>query len=110
MAVKKQFNYSIKNEIRWMFKSFEDKINSYLYKMVIFTMWREKHVYWPKITCARRRNRWYFTLINRPSTEPQEEYYSGNCNYHAIHTQIVNDNTGVIVYVESCFLGHINDA
>jgi hypothetical protein len=40
----------------------------------------------------------------------QEHYYSGHRSYHAIQSQIVTDNTGVMVHVESGFLGHINDA
>ena len=42
--------------------------------------------------------------------EPQETYYSGHRNYHAIHTQIIVDTQGIIRYVESGFLGHQNDA
>ncbi|XP_071146166.1 uncharacterized protein [Mytilus edulis] len=45
-----------------------------------------------------------------PSTEPQEEFYSGHRKFHCIHTQIVIDNQKNICYVHSGFLGHNNDA
>ena len=40
--------------------------------------------------------------IYRPIVERQENYCSGHRQYHAIHTQIIDDNCG--------FLGHLNDA
>ena len=45
-------------------------------------------------------------VIYRPQVEPQETYYSGHRNYHAVHTQIIVE---IIRYVESGFLGHQND-
>ena len=48
--------------------------------------------------------------IYRPIVEPQEQYYSGHRQYHAIHTQIVVDNLGTIRFIQSGFLGHLNDA
>lgn len=48
--------------------------------------------------------------IYRPIVEPQEQYYSGHRQYHAIHTQIIVDNAGTIRFIQSGFLGHLNDA
>ena len=45
-----------------------------------------------------------------PVTEPQRQYYSGHRRCHVIHSQIVTDINGIIVYIESGFLGHMNDA
>ena len=48
--------------------------------------------------------------IYRPITEPQEKVYSGNRSYHCLHRQMVVDATGIIKYVESEFMGYLNDA
>ena len=45
-----------------------------------------------------------------PIVEPKEHYYSGHRQYHAIHTQIIVDNCGMIRYIQSGFVGHLNDA
>ena len=37
-------------------------------------------------------------------------YYSGHRQYHAIHTQIIVDNCGMIRYIQSGFLGHLIEA
>ena len=50
------------------------------------------------------------TQIYRPQTEPQHEFYSGNRHYHCMSTQIICDVYGNFVYVQSGFLGHLNDA
>jgi hypothetical protein len=42
--------------------------------------------------------------------EPQQHYYSGHRHYHAIHSQVVIDNTGEIRHIECGFLGHQHDA
>ena len=42
--------------------------------------------------------------------EPQQQFYSGNRSYHCLHTQMVVDATGIIRYIESGFMGHLNDA
>ena len=42
--------------------------------------------------------------------EPQQQFYSGNRSYHCLNTQMVVDATGIIRYIESGFMGHINDA
>jgi hypothetical protein len=39
-----------------------------------------------------------------------EHYYSGHRHHHAIHSQVVIDNTGEIRHIECGFLGHQNDA
>ena len=106
------FNISIsavKNEIRWMYQPFENKIKCFV-KWPSLQEWREKHGNWSKIPCAVGAIDGTSHRINRPRTEPQEQYYSGYRHYHAIHTQIVTDNDGVIVHVECGFLGHTNDA
>ena len=48
--------------------------------------------------------------VYKPGTEPQEQYFSGHRQYHAIHSQVIVGNSGVIRHVESGFLGHQNDA
>ena len=48
--------------------------------------------------------------IHRPQTEPQQDFYSGHCRYHNFSTQIIMDNRGSIVYIQSGFLGHNNDS
>ena len=48
--------------------------------------------------------------IQRPQTEPQQQFYSGHCRYHNFSTQIIMDNRGNIVYIQSGFLGHNNDS
>jgi hypothetical protein len=43
-------------------------------------------------------------------TEPQQQFYSGHCRYHSFSTQIVMDNNGRIVFIQSGFLDvHNND-
>ena len=48
--------------------------------------------------------------IYRPIVEPQEHCVSGHRQYHAINTQVIVDNTGIIRVVQSGFPGHLNDA
>ena len=48
--------------------------------------------------------------IYRPMNEPQQQFYSGNRSYHCLHTQMVVDATGIMRYIESGFMGHLNDA
>jgi hypothetical protein len=48
--------------------------------------------------------------IQRPQTEPQQIFYSGHCRYHNFSTQIIMDNHGNIVFIQSGFLGHNNDS
>ena len=48
--------------------------------------------------------------IQRPQTEPQEHFYSGHCRFHNFSTQIIMDNSGNIVFIQSGFLGHNNDS
>ena len=48
--------------------------------------------------------------IQRPQTEPQQLFYSGHCCYHNFSTQIIMDNHGNIVFIQSGFLGHNNDS
>ena len=42
--------------------------------------------------------------------ELQQQFYSGNRSYHCLHTQMVVDATGIIRYIESGLMGHLNDA
>lgn len=65
--------------------------------------------FWKKIHCAVGAIDGTSHEINRPSSE-QEQYYSGNRHYHAVHSQIVVDNEDVVRYVECGFLGHLNNA
>ena len=48
--------------------------------------------------------------IQTPQTEPQQHFYSGHYRYHNFSTQIVKDNRGRIVFIQSGFLGHNNDS
>ena len=48
--------------------------------------------------------------IYRPMNEPQQQFYSGNRSYHCLHTHMVVDATGIIRYIASGFMGHLNDA
>ena len=48
--------------------------------------------------------------IQRPRIEPQQHFYSGHCRYHNFSTQIIMDNHGNIVFMQSGFLGHNNDS
>ena len=48
--------------------------------------------------------------IQRPQTEPQQSFYSGHTRCHNFSTQIVMDNQGNIVFIQSGFLGHNNDS
>ena len=41
--------------------------------------------------------------IYRRIVEPQEHYYSGHRQYHAIHTQIIVDNCEMIRYIQGGF-------
>ena len=50
------------------------------------------------------------TQINRPDNEPQHEFYNGHSRVHCMSTQIIVDVNGNIVYVQSGFWGHTNDA
>ncbi len=48
--------------------------------------------------------------IQIPQTEPQQHFYSGHCRYHNFSSQIIMDNRGNIVFIQSGFLGHNNDS
>ena len=48
--------------------------------------------------------------IYRPIIEPHAQFYSGNLSYKCLHTQMVVDATGNIRYVESEFMGYLNNA
>ena len=48
--------------------------------------------------------------IYRRIVEAQKHYYSGHRQYHAIHTQIIVDNCGMIRYIQSGFLCHLIEA
>ncbi len=48
--------------------------------------------------------------IQRPQTEPQQHFYSGHCRFHNFSTQLIMDNSGNIVFIQSGFLGHNNDS
>ena len=46
----------------------------------------------------------------RPQIEPQQQFYNGHCRYHNFSTQIIIDNQGNIVYIQSGFLGDNDSA
>ena len=48
--------------------------------------------------------------IQRPQTEPQQHFYSGHCRFHNFSTQLIMDNSGNIVFIQSGFLRHNNDS
>ena len=72
--------------------------------------WRNLRGTWEKINDAVGAIDGTSHEIYRPLNEPQEQFYSGNRAYHCLHTQIIVDATGLIRYVESGFMGHLNDA
>ena len=41
---------------------------------------------------------------------PSSNSTSGNRSNHCLHTQMVVDTTGIIRYIESGLMGHLNDA
>jgi hypothetical protein len=47
--------------------------------------------------------------LQRPRTEPQEQYYSGHRHMHCMHTVVIIDTNNAIRYVHSGFHGHYND-
>ena len=100
---------SIKVEIRTMCTCFESKISSYI-RWPSVQEWSAMRGIWEKIPSAVGAVDGTSHRINRPQNEPQEQYFSGHRHCHVIHTQIIIDNHGTIVHVESGFLGHINDA
>ena len=48
--------------------------------------------------------------LSTPMNEPHQQFYSGNRSYHCLHTQMVVDATGIIRFIESGLMGHLNDA
>lgn len=48
--------------------------------------------------------------IQRPSNEPQREFYSGHRHYHLLNTQMVCDNRGHIRFLQTGFLGSTHDS
>ena len=48
--------------------------------------------------------------IYRPLTEPQHLFYSGHRHYHCMNTQMIIDNEGHIIFLQSGFLGSTHDA
>ena len=48
--------------------------------------------------------------IQRPQTEPQQSFYCGHTRCHNFSTQIVMNNQGNIVFIQSGFIGHNNDS
>jgi hypothetical protein len=65
---------------------------------------------WPKLSSAVGAIDGTSFEIYKLRTEPQEVYYSGYRHYHAIHAQIIVDNSGIIRHVKCGFSGHQNDA
>jgi hypothetical protein len=72
--------------------------------------WREMLHVWSKLPSAVGAIDGTSFEIYRPTTEPQELYYSGYRHYHAIHAQVIVDNVGKIRYIKCGFPGHQNDA
>lgn len=48
--------------------------------------------------------------IYRPLVEPQRQFYSGHRHFHLMNTQLIVDNLGNIVFLQTGFLGAMNDA
>ena len=61
--------------------------------------WQKKHGNWSKIPCAVGAIDSMSHRNNRPRTKHQEQQYADYRHYHAIHTQILTYNNGVIVHV-----------
>ena len=94
-------------------------------RTVLPTLWRyfREMVRWPTPQqWLQMANNWYLFPgavavidgtrheIQIPQTEPQQHFYSGHCHYHNFSTQIIMDNRGNIVFIQSGFLGHNNDS
>lgn len=106
------FNVStstIRNEIVLMYKPFERKTKQFV-KWPSREEWAGHRGTWVQLPATVGAIDGTSHEINIPTTEPQQQYYSGHRNYHAIHTQIITDTNGTIVHVECGFLGHMNDA
>ena len=93
---------TIKYQIRWLYKPFQNKIIGFVQWPTI-EEWRDYQGHWTKIPSAVGAIDGTSHKINTPSTEPQEQFYSGHCQYHAVHIQVVVDCNGFIVHIESVF-------
>lgn len=98
-----------KEVVRGLIPLFEITMNRHI-KWPTLGEWGQKIGYWDKIPCAVGSIDGTSHEIYRPGVEPQEPFYSGYRHYHTLHTQVIVDIEGVVVYVESRFLGHMNDA
>ena len=100
---------TVENEISELIPILFTNMKSYI-KWPTFNEWQAFRGKWHKIPDAVGAIDGTSHEIYRPLTEPQEQFYSGNRAYHCLHTQVVVDANGVIRYIESGFMGHLNDA
>lgn len=100
---------TVKNEIKCMTPIFHNLFAS-LVTWPSIPEWQSMRNNWPNLPTAVGAIDGTSTEIYRPMIEPQQHYYSGHRHYHAIHSQVVIDNTGEIRHIECGFLGHQNDA
>ena len=68
-----------------------------------------KHT-WKNLACAVGAIYGTSHEICMPRNVPQQLFYSGQREYHSIHSQVIVDNCGQIRYIECGFMGHLNDA
>jgi hypothetical protein len=86
---------TVKDEIRALLPCFYLKLKRYV-KWPSVQEWSDMMFLCNKIPMAVGAIDGTSHRIYRPKVEPLEQYYSGHRQYHAIHTQIIVDNTGVI--------------
>lgn len=100
---------TIHEEIDQLMPAFHAVANSFITWPSV-DEWRDMIHIWPKLPNAVGAIDRTSVEIYCPRTEPQRPYYSGHRKYHALHAQIIIDNSGLICHLESGFLGHQNDA
>lgn len=70
--------------------------------------WRGMHGVWEKLPDAIGAIDGTSHHIYRPQNELQQLYYSGHKHQHCMHTITIIDNSNILRYVHSGFLGHFN--
>ncbi|KAK3106435.1 hypothetical protein FSP39_019847 [Pinctada imbricata] len=100
---------TIHREIACLIPIFRAKFSMYI-KWASYNDWRTMRGVWPTLSSVVGAIDGTSGEIYRPQIVPQRLFYSGHRHYHAIHAQVVVDNSGLIRYIESGFPGHQNDA
>lgn len=111
-ALATMFNVStaiVHVEIRRMISLCHEKLGHYITWPSV-DEWRAKRGHWDNLFPAVGAIDGTSHEVRRPLNEPQGHYYSGYRKFHAVHTQVIVDNEGIVRHVESGFPGHLNDA